>query len=223
MNLINTMFFILVVVFSLLGLAVSPFLLLGTIFIAAVFLFLRRGGVLKDQDEMQEFLDYKSGYYSFYFVIFVATIFLVIKLLKNPANVPPDLAVIILLPLIFKFAVQSFEYKNYKRAGFIISLLPGIFWFIFVFLEYISQGFSTGFFIEILPVLLIIAFSVLGLKFPRFSGTVLLLISFFFLFILAKSKLPAMTKIGVSSFLPLPLILSGFFYIFSKKEEVKNE
>lgn len=220
MNLINTTFFVLIVVFSILGLLVSPFFLLGTIFTAIVFLFLRRGGILKDQDEMQEFLDYKSGYYSFYFMIFVATIFLIIKLLQNPHYVPPELAVIILLPLIFKFAVGSFEYKNYKRAGFIISLLTGILWFLF---SCLSEGFSISFLIEGSIGAGIILLSFLGLKFPEISGTLFLLLSFLFIFALARSKFPAMTKIGILAFLPLPLLLSGFFYIFSKKEEVKNE
>lgn len=219
MKLINTIFFVLIVVFTILGLSFSPLFLLGSIGVAILFLFLKRGGILKDQDEMQEFLDYKSGYYAFYFTVIIATIFLIIKLIKKPGDIPPELAVIILPPLIFKFAIQCFEYKTYKRAGFLISLLIGAFWLLFSLL---SEGFSFNFLIEGSIGASIILFSLIGLRFPKFSGIIFSLFSFLLFYFLIRSNLPDLTKIGVGVFLPLPLLLSGFFYIFSKRE-VKDE
>jgi len=212
--------FIITSIFVILGLSVSPFFFLGSVITAIIFLYLKKTGIVLNQDEMQEFIDLKSGYYSFYFVIIIATIFLMIRLLKEPGKVPPDLSIIILLPLIFKFAIQSFEHKNYKKAGFLISLITGIFWLLFSLL---GEGFSTGFLIEGSIGAGIILFSIAGFKFPRVSGTFFLIFSLFILYFLIKSNMPDLVKIGVGVFLPLPLLVSGFFYLFSKREEYLNE
>jgi hypothetical protein len=178
--------------------------------------FLRERKVLVDTDERELFLEYKSShfaYLSYYAVVFF--IFADYLLLKYQ-NPPVEIYLIAIVPGLVKWMFFASNKMMAGRFAIILSVVFGSFWLIFALL---SHGISLGFVYESVFGLSLILSAVIGVKYKKVGGVLLLMLSAVFLVLLIKNmgSRSGFTAIVMFFILTLPPFVSGCFLLMTEK------
>ena len=216
MKLLVLILSILTVGFVLLAL-VSPWFLLVALVTGLTLPVLRFAGVVRDQDEMYRYVDYRSSHIAYYLMVSIAIITLMLTTLSRH-EVSPELTLLILVPLITKFYLQSIPTRNLARTGIYLGSIVGGTWLLFAIL---SHGFTIEGVIESSIGLSLLLFSLLGLRYRLISASLLITMGLVATWFVLRSHILTTTKLLVGLFLPLPAFVAGTSLLISKfKEEI---
>ena len=216
MKLLALVLSILTVGFVLLAL-VSPWFLLVALVTGLILPVLRFAGLVRDQDEMYRYVDYRASHIAYYLMVSIAIITLMLTTLSRH-EVSPELTLLILVPLITKFYLQSIPIRNLARTGIYLGSIVGGAWLLFAIL---SHGFTIEGVIESSIGLSLLLFSLLGLRYRLISASLLIAMGLVATWFVLRSHILTTTKLLVGLFLPLPAFVAGTSLLISKfKEEI---
>jgi hypothetical protein len=200
----------------LIGLLVNPvYLVLLTPFAFARPI-LRELRALKDLDERELAITYRSSHIAFSVYLTIATIIILKDGLLDRVPPSPELVLLLVIPVFVKLVTSTALNYSLKKAGLGIAWVSGAFWFLFALF---SHGLTTAGLIESLIGLSIIAATLLSLKWRHVGGALLLFEGAAGAFLSLTSDWDPMMRILIASLFGLPLGLAGLFISTSRKEE----
>ena len=173
---------------------------------------LREVGLVRDLDERQVAVSYRSSHIAFLVAIGIAAAaFINSSLIENEE--PPLIASMVLfVSLIVKVAAWQLTSRGRRRTGLVLGFAIGGFWFLFTALE---GGLSPEFLVGGIP--LLAAF--LALRWQRVGAVILLLCGavtgYFFIL---KGMSPPQSRLIVGLLLPTPLLLAGVLLLMRRDD-----
>jgi len=167
----------------------------------------RELGLLADRDERQRLLSYRSSHIAFLTVMLIAGVIFVKTGFVEGGEPPFEVSVILLVGLLVKFAGLMMQSRARKMAGRAIAWVVGVAWLVFVLA---SHGLSLVSLIEGAPWLAVLAFALVGRRWPKVGGAGLGVIGLGTLyFFVLRSGQPIETRLLLTALIPAPLGLSA--------------
>jgi hypothetical protein len=191
-----------------LGAAVNEqflFLLAGAYLLRPTLLAL--GLAKKYADERQRLIQFHSGNIALTVTV-LSLIGFAIKA-RLEAQPPDNYYMLIALALLTKALVGLVMIGDYRAAGVRITTTIGILLFLFAALE---NGFSVGTLIEASPGILVLLVGLLGIKRPKLSAILLVMIGIALAIVFGPVRAFTLTRILVGLLLPLPVFIAAFCF-----------
>ncbi len=173
---------------------------------------LREVGLVRDLDERQLAVSYRSSHIAFLVAMGIAAAAFVNSSIIEGKEPPFIATMVLLVSLIVKVAVWQLTSRGRRRAGLALGFAIGGFWFLFTALE---RELSPELLVGGLP--LMAAF--LALRWQRLGGVILLLCGavtgYFFIL---KGMSPPQSRLFVGLLLPTPLLLAGVLLMMRRDD-----
>ncbi len=200
----------------LIGLLVNPvYLVLLTPFAFARPI-LRELRALKDLDERELIITYRSSHIAFSVFLMIVTIIILKDGLVDRVPPSPELLLLLVIPVFVKLVTSTALNYSLKKAGLGIAWVSGAFWFLFALL---SHGLATAGLVQSLIGLSIIVAALLSLKWRHVGGALLLFEGVAGAILCLSADWDPTTRILIASLFGLPLVLAGLFISTSREEE----
>ena len=172
---------------------------------------------LSDLDERQRYISHLSSHIAFYVFLGLVVFIIVYRYLAKGQEVPPELNLLLIVPLVIKFLVSLFHSYGPLRTAQSIGYFFGGIWVLFALL---SHGISLGSIMESLPFLLFIVIGQMAKRWPLVCGAafVLLAVALIVLFG-AWRQMDLFVQLLMWLLIPLPLFTAGialFYYARGK-------
>jgi hypothetical protein len=176
---------------------------------------LRELSLLKDVDERETLIIYRSSHMAFYVMLMLLVIILLSKAVIQKVDLSAEWYLLLIVPILAKFVTSMVMNYSLHKAGLSIAWLFGAIWTGFALL---SHGFSLAGLMESLIGLSILAGAAIGTRWHHIGGPILVAEGgLAIVFIISASWAPLM-RLLISLILGFPLILAGLLIFASKKE-----
>ncbi len=214
------------------GLLLSTFVAWGFLVLAGLGAFgpgiLRELGWLRDQDEFQRQAAHRAGYHA-YLIGGLATVLVVSALRWGDADIqgPAEWLMLILLVLWTTWLFSALlAYWGARKTASRVLMTFGSFWAVFVIASVIGGEAKDRPLGALMAFVFVAPFFVLAYtagRWPRKTGTLLLVVSAFFLVLVAPMwvarALPGSAILATATLLLVPLIASGVALLREEGEE----
>jgi hypothetical protein len=204
-----------------LGLAVSKEFYLGLVLLPFGRGLLRELGALRDRDEWQRAISYRSSHIAFLVAMLIAAVVFVKEGIIDGGEPPVAVSVILLVSLLVKFAALQLQGKARRRAALAIAWVIGGAWLLFALA---SHGLSVSSLVEGAPCILVLGSGFAGMKWPKIGGGMFIAVGLgmLYLFVLAAGTTP-IQKLLVATLLPVPILLAGVLLLVGERVQPGNE
>jgi hypothetical protein len=138
--------------------------------LAAVGPILREVAPAPDLDERQRLLDYRASHYALIVAYLVLFVLFANSFLRLKHEAPEELWLVLLAPLVVRTAISLAQGFGARKMALVLGLVSGAAWFAFSTAEHpFSPESAIG--------LSVVAFTAVGIRWPRLGGALLVLVA----------------------------------------------
>lgn len=202
---------------TIVGFLVSPVyfvLLVPIVFLRPV---LRELSILKDVDEREVLIIYRSSHIAFYLMLMLLVLIFLNDAFLKKTELPLEWYLLLIVPVFAKFATSIVLNYSLRRAGLTIGWLFGVIWTGFALL---SNGLNLAGLMQSLVGISILIATAVATKWRHVGGALLIIEGCLGTILVLRAGWEPLMKLLMSLVMGLPLILAGLFIFASKMEEM---
>jgi hypothetical protein len=199
------------------GFLVSPLYLVLLVPLAFVRPILRELNLLKDVDEREVLIIYRSSHIAFYVMLMLLVIIFLNMAFVKKVELSSEWLLLLIVPVFAKLAASIIMNYSLRKAGLIIAWAFGAIWTVFALL---SHGFSVAGMMQSLIGVAILAGAAISTRWRHIGGPILIIEGGLALILVLRASWSPMMSLFMSLIMGFPLILAGLLIFASKAEEM---